>query len=315
MTESAALIRDVFAARRGCPGATTIRNLDDLLGDAYRLLMHSLRVQARSSWSEPHGDDNPWRRKAKGLPESLEVYWHEFWARKILAHQGWPGPCEIVVEVGLIVSRFDAFLTDRQRAAQRARNGTFGVGDQNLVDIRRGLLSGAESYDELLEQQSFAILEADGDAGSESEHVAFKPALDLDPHQQPTAEEADTDVLQRHFYVLAEPFLESNAKRYPWLAVLIETLVAPVYLDGKDPVEHLSAARALNRVPSSITSYVQRAGIPALKSNQGVDAWRKTLIGRWVTLDCKVSDPKVDKPTVALALAALSSCNRNRLSK
>lgn len=315
MSMSTSLVEDVFAARRGCPGTPAISNVDELLGEVYQLLMHSLRVQARYSWSEPDSDDNPWRRKAKGLPETLEVYWHDFWDREILWDRGWPGPCEISVEIGLIVDRFSKFLVDRQRAAKRARDGSFGVAGRNLDDIRRGLLSGARSYDELLEQQSSAVQKHYMDASSGAALTAFKPEFDLEPHTRTAAADAERVAFERRFYALAEPFLESNAKRHPWLAVLIETLVAPVYLDGKEPVENIVAANALRRAPSSITGYVQRAGVPALKSNEGVAGWRQTLIGRWVTRDCEVSDPKVDKPTVAIALAALSSCNRNRLGK
>lgn len=282
MNNDSGRIAELFALRR-----TT--GLDPIgMGELARLLQLALRPLAGQQ-SESGMETNPWRRKAIGLPDSVESYWHEFFMRKILEDSSWPGNPEkySTVGVGLLVVAFKHFLQD----ARKRRGIEFVEGDAAPE---------AKASTELHDERDLNSEDWSTADGQQEQEVHEGTAIPT-----PTR-------LPQQYLRAADGFLKRNA-RVQWLPLLIEALMAPVFIEGSEPVENQLAAQVLQVCPASITKYVRRAGIPSMHANAGRDQWSRSLIGEWIVKDCNIEEPAANQDLVRLALEMLCRLNRERL--
>lgn len=252
------------------------------MNELARLLQLALRPLARRL-SESGSETDPWRRKAIGLSDSVESYWHEFFEQKIL-DPSWPDPTRYpTVGVPLIVVAFKNHLKD----ARKLRGIEFVPEDS---------VPAASAATALHEERDIENEEWTSNDVQQDEALQEGPAT--------------TTRLPQHYLRAADGFLKRNA-RVRWLPLLIETLMAPVFIDESEPVENKLAAQVLQVCPASITKYVRRAGIPSLNADR--DHWNRSLIGGWIIKDCNIEEPAANRESVRLALEMLCRLNRERL--
>lgn len=259
-----------------------LRRSTGLSPEQERLLFQTLREELLPRLARgqaERGEGPPAKRKASGLPDSVEDYWHDLMT-KIHKDPFWPGKgSQAVVTLAYLATCFRRYLDDMRRQ-ERSKPAILFVGGDEFDDSEHG-------HDDDVEREPFNVI------------------VDAAEHAHLGSDERST--LSRKYLRLARDLLDAN-RRLRWLPRLIELQLEPIFLEGIDPILKMSAAESMGIAPATITKYVQTFGL-ASPPGRSTAGWSKTILGNWVTLHCGITDPRAEPEKVLLALHAL--CRRN----
>ena len=288
-------ITELFEWRRGIRGTSPTEE-----NELYKLLREALKHYAR--FATTGSAEDPWALPIKGLQDSAEVYFHDFWMNT-LRLKAWPPSLDGYVTIQYIQASFDNHLNKIRKRVKQAKMAAEQIrtdrghkrmfpakrNDANITAVANGLIDLAN-----VRRVDFPSESLFDDSDSQSSRVSQSDSEFANLVQGPPEYGVDvSSAKKRHYASAAELWL---GKQAPWVSEMIRVALAPSILDHQEIPTVQDIASQLGLTPAAITLRKQRLGIRSVNNDgtlrkTSLTKQSPTLLEVWITQFCELEFP------------------------